>query len=350
MNSATLAIHPRAEAAHVRAIGTWLLLCCAVLLALVMLGGATRLTESGLSIVDWKPVTGVLPPIGEAAWQAEFARYQQSPQYQTVNHGMSLADFKTIFWYEYGHRLLARALGLVYALPLLWFWWRGMIPRTLRWPLLGVLALGAAQGYMGWFMVKSGLVDIPRVSPYRLAAHLMLALAIYASMFWLALQTLWPRARAAVSSGRLAKLLLAMVLLTILYGAFVAGLRAGLYYNTFPLMGGRWIPEQMAAYAPLWTNLTENPVAVQFIHRWLALATAGLALAVWWRQGALALDSSQRLARQLLLAAVALQLTLGIATLLAKVPVWLGTLHQGGAVVLLSAVLLWIQRGRPQRA
>jgi cytochrome c oxidase assembly protein subunit 15 len=350
MNSATLAIHPRDEAANVRAIGTWLLLCCAVLLALVMLGGATRLTESGLSIVDWKPVTGVLPPIGEDAWQAEFARYQDSPQYQTVNHGMSLADFKTIFWYEYGHRLLARALGLVYALPLMWFWWRGMIPRTLRWPLLGVLALGAAQGYMGWFMVKSGLVDIPRVSPYRLAAHLMLALAIYASMFWLALQTLWPRARAAVSSGRLAKLLLAMVLLTILYGAFVAGLRAGLYYNTFPLMGGRWIPEQMAAYAPLWTNLTENPVAVQFIHRWLALATAGLALAVWWRQRAFRLDAGQRLARHLLLSVVALQVTLGIATLLAKVPVWLGTLHQGGAVLLLSAVLLLIQRGRPRVA
>ena len=193
------------ERAQERAIGIWLMVCCATLLALVMLGGATRLTESGLSIVDWRPVTGVLPPMGDEAWQAEFEKYRQSPQYTKVNRGMSLDDFKLIFWYEYGHRLLARVLGLLFALPLLWFWLRRAIPQHLRWPLLGILALGAAQGYMGWFMVKSGLVDIPRVSHYRLAAHLSLALLIYASMFWLAVRTLWPAAANAQPLGRTPK-------------------------------------------------------------------------------------------------------------------------------------------------
>jgi len=171
-----IAIAPGEFAAPVRAraVGWWLLCCCGLLLALVMLGGATRLTESGLSIVDWRPVTGAVPPLSDAAWSAEFAHYQESPQYARVNAGMSLGEFKLIFWFEYFHRLLARVLGLAFALPLAWLWIRGAIPSRLRWPLLGVLALYAAQGYMGWFMVKSGLVDIPRVSPYRLAAHLAL--------------------------------------------------------------------------------------------------------------------------------------------------------------------------------
>lgn len=330
-----------------RAIGWWLLACCGVLLILVMVGGATRLTESGLSIVDWRPVTGVLPPIGESAWQVEFDRYRDSPQYTQVNRGMALADFKVIFWYEYAHRLLARLLGLCFALPLLWFWWRGAITPALRWPLLGLLLLGAAQGYMGWYMVQSGLVDIPRVSQYRLAAHLSLALLIYAGMFWLALKILWPRARSAAPPGGLHAALLALLALTILFGAFVAGLRAGLMFNTFPLMGGRWIPDQIWAMQPLWTNLTENPITVQFIHRWLALATLSLCLLLWWRLRRLPLDGGQRLALNALLAMVLIQVGLGIATLLLQVPVWLGTLHQGGAVLLLSAVLMLASRGLP---
>lgn len=327
------------QEAHERAIGRWLLLCCAVLLALVMLGGATRLTESGLSIVDWKPVTGVLPPLGDAAWAAEFQRYQDSPQYAKVNHGMDLAEFKLIFWYEYAHRLLARLLGLVFALPLLWFWLRGMIPQRLRWPLVGILFLGAAQGYMGWFMVKSGLVDIPRVSHYRLAAHLSLALMIYASMFWLALRTLWPARTSGKSLGKLFGFLLALVAVTIVFGAFVAGLRAGLMYNTFPLMNGHLLPPGMGAFQPLWLNALENPVTVQFIHRCLALTTFAVVAGLWlsWRRAELA--PAQRLALNALAAMTLLQLSLGIATLLYHVPVALGTLHQGGAVLLLSAVL-----------
>lgn len=339
MSAITLPLAGLSQDAHGRAIGRWLLLCCAVLLALVMLGGATRLTESGLSIVDWKPVTGVLPPLGDAAWQAEFQRYQDSPQYAKVNHGMDLAEFKLIFWYEYAHRLLARLLGLVFALPLLWFWLRGMIPQRLRWPLVGILFLGAAQGYMGWFMVKSGLVDIPRVSHYRLAAHLSLALMIYASMFWLMLRTLWPRRAAGKSLGKLFGFLLGLVAVTIVFGAFVAGLRAGLMYNTFPLMNGHLMPPGMGAFQPLWLNALENPVTVQFIHRCLALTTFAVVAGLWlsWRRAELV--PAQRLALNALAAMTLLQVSLGIATLLYHVPVALGTLHQGGAVLLLSAVL-----------
>lgn len=344
----TLDATPAARA-HERTIGLWLLACCGVLLALVMLGGATRLTESGLSIVDWRPVTGVLPPIGDVQWQAEFDKYRQSPQYVKVNQGMALDDFKLIFWYEYGHRLLARFLGLVFALPLLWFWLRGMIPSQLKRPLVGVLALGALQGWMGWYMVSSGLVDIPRVSHYRLAAHLSLALAIFGAMFWIAVRTLWPARPGAAPRARAGWWLLALAALTILWGAFVAGLRAGYMFNTFPTMGGHWIPPGMGTFEPAWLNLIENPVAVQFIHRLLALSLVGCVLALWWR-GRREADPALRTAQHWLLAAVLLQATLGISTLLLHVPVWLGTLHQGGAVVLLSALLWWLSRGGPRAA
>ena len=333
---------PVNERARPRAIGGWLLSCCVVLLTLVMVGGATRLTESGLSIVDWKPVTGVLPPIGEVAWQAEFARYQESPQYAAVNQGMSLPEFKTIFWFEFFHRLLARLLGLWFALPLLWFWIRGAIPSRLRWPLLGILALGGAQGYLGWFMVKSGLVDVPRVSPYRLAAHLGLALIVYALMFRVALGLLLPRAKLAAEElarrwpGRI---LLTLVAVTIVFGAFVAGLRAGLMYNTFPLMGGRWLPQDLFALQPAWRNIFENPVTVQFVHRILGLTTLAVSLWAWWRMRGMARDRVQTRSRHALALMVLIQVTLGICTLLWVVPVWLGTLHQGGAVLVLSAAL-----------
>lgn len=335
--------------ARERALGAWLLACCGVLLALVMLGGATRLTESGLSIVDWRPVTGALPPLDAEAWQAEFDRYRESPQYTTINRGMSLSEFKLIFWYEYAHRLLARLLGLVFALPLLWFWWRGWIAPSLRWKLLGVLALGAAQGYMGWYMVKSGLVDIPRVSQYRLAAHLSLALLVYAAMLWLALQLRWPVVEAGRRRRGIVAVLLALVGATIVIGAFVAGLRAGLAYNTFPLMAGQWVPDGLVTLAPAWRNLFENPTMVQFVHRCLALTTLALIAFLWLRMTRAGLDRGQRLAWHALLAMGLVQVALGIATLLLRVPVLLGTLHQGGAVLLLSAVLVVAQRGLPAR-
>jgi cytochrome c oxidase assembly protein subunit 15 len=321
-----------------RALGYWLLACCAILLALVMLGGATRLTGSGLSIVDWRPVTGVLPPFGEAAWLAEFEKYRQSPEYQKVNRGMSLDEFKTIFYYEYWHRVLARLLGLAFALPLAWFWLRGRVPRHLRWPLVGLLALGALQGWMGWFMVQSGLVDIPRVSPYRLAAHLSLALVIYACMFWLALKLLWPQP-ARPTGGRTFPALLALIAITIFSGAFVAGLKAGYVYNTFPLMDGRLVPSGLLNMEPAWRNFFENPATVQFTHRCLAIGTL-LAVFLAWVTGLRHARGPARLALHVLLAITLTQAALGIATLLLFVPVWLGTLHQGGAVIVLSAVLV----------
>ena len=338
------------DAADAHTVGRWLLLCCTLLLALVMLGGATRLTESGLSIVDWRPLTGTLPPLSDAAWQAEFTRYQDSPQYLKVNAGMRLSEFKLIFWFEYAHRLLARLLGLVFALPLLWFWVRGRIPARLRWPLLGILGLGAAQGYMGWFMVKSGLVDMPRVSHYRLAAHLGLALLIYASMLWLALRARWPQPATVRRFGSGFATLLVLVGATIVFGAFVAGLRAGLMYNTFPLMGGQWVPDGLLALDPWWINLLENPVMVQFVHRCLAILTLALSLRIWWQVRRPELDRTQRAALHGLGVMALVQVGLGIATLLWQVPVVLGTLHQGGAVLLLSAVLVVGSRGVPVRS
>ena len=323
-----------------RQVAAWLLVCCLVLFSLVVLGGVTRLTGSGLSITDWRPVTGVLPPFSEQAWMQEFDAYRASPEYQKVNRGMSLDDFKVIYGYEYAHRLLARLLGLVFALPLAWFWMRGKIPPRLRWPLVGLLGLGMLQGYMGWYMVASGLVDVPRVSQYRLAAHLGLALVIYAIMFWLALGLLRPRAGNAAPAVRLGlRPLLALVAITIVSGAFVAGLRAGMIYNTFPTMGGQWVPDGLAALQPVWRNWFENAVTVQFTHRVLALATATLVLVLWLRALRLPLTFAQRVAFHGLAAMLVVQVTLGIKTLLAFVPVSLGAAHQGGAVLLLSAAL-----------
>lgn len=335
-----------------RAIATWLLACCVTLLLLVMVGGATRLTGSGLSIVEWRPVTGILPPIGEHAWQAELDKYRQSPEYQKVHRGMSVQQFKTIFWFEYWHRVLARLLGVLFAVPLLWFWWRGRLPRRLHWPLLGVLALGAAQGYMGWYMVRSGLVDIPRVSPYRLAAHLSLALSIFAAMAWIALGLVWPRKPGQRSPARPWLLLAAVgVVATIIMGAFVAGLRAGYIYSTFPLMDGQWIPDGLLWLQPAWLNLFENPLAVQFLHRVLAIGTLLLALAAWG-MGRRDADRGRRVTLDLLATLVMLQVGLGIATLLNHVPVWLGTLHQGGAVLVLTAILAaaHMARGLPAQS
>ena len=323
-----------------RMVGLWLVACCVVLVALVLVGGATRLTGSGLSMVYWQPLS-VLPPLTESAWQAEFEAYRASPEYQQINVGMSLDEFKFIFWWEFGHRLLARGLGLVFALPLAWFWWRGMLPVRLRWPMLGLLALGGLQAWMGWYMVQSGLVDIPRVSPYRLAAHLGLALLILVIMLRLATGLLWtrppPQAAEGVRRGIRASLVLGA--LTILSGAFVAGLKAGLVFNTFPLMGGQIVPPGAWALEPAWRNLFENPGLVQFIHRVLALATLAAVLTSWWLGRT---SSDPRLRR--LLTAVALialvQVTLGITTLLMSVPIGLALVHQGTAVLLLGSLVI----------
>lgn len=332
-----------------RPVASWLLVCCAAIFAMVVLGGVTRLTGSGLSIVRWEPITGILPPLDQTAWEQVFHLYQETPEYQKKNRGMSLEGFKTIFWYEYAHRVLGRLIGVIFALPLLYFMARrrfapGMVPR-----LLFVLLLGGLQGALGWYMVKSGLVNDPHVSPYRLTAHLGLAILIYGYLFWLALDLLFPRTGTpggtqAVRWGGLAPWLTLLVFITVLSGGFVAGTRAGFAYNTFPLMGGHWIPEGLSTLDPLWRNLFENVTTVQFDHRLLATAVLAALLLYAWALIRQPLPGRLRLGVILLVLTLGLQYLLGVGTLLMRVPVALGAAHQGGAVLLLTACLfLWHQ-------
>jgi cytochrome c oxidase assembly protein subunit 15 len=319
-----------------RAIGLWLLSCCAMVFVMVVLGGITRLTQSGLSIMEWAPLKGALPPLNETEWQRLFALYQRIPEYQQVNHGMTLAEFQGIFWWEWVHRQWGRLIGAVFLLPFLWFLIRGRIRRGLA-PRLGLLfALGAAQGALGWFMVASGFADRVDVSQYRLVAHLVLALAIYVAMLWTALGLIRASESWPVPPRLAPHLLLALGLLclTIVMGGFTAGLHGGLVYNSFPLMGGEIAPSDLWGMAPGWINLFENPPAAQFVHRWLAVATMLTVLALGWcdrKTGSLPV----RLATAMAL----LQVGLGIATLLLLVPVPLAALHQAGAVTLLTLVV-----------
>ncbi|MBX6324050.1 MAG: COX15/CtaA family protein, partial [Rhodospirillaceae bacterium] len=322
----------------------WLLLVCAMILAMVVIGGVTRLTESGLSITEWRPVSGVLPPLSAADWQDAFARYQQIPQYRQLNPHMTLAEFKGIYWWEYVHRLWGRLIGLAFALPLFYFAARGRIPRALVPRLLLLLALGAAQGGLGWYMVESGLAERVSVSQYRLAAHLALALAIYAGMLWLAFGLLRPRPAALAPQARARLrphlwLIGGWTAVTILFGAFVAGLDGGFIYNTFPLMGGRLVPSDAFTAAPLWRDPFENPATAQFIHRWLAVGLVAAVLALWLRARRAAADRSVRRALDLLAGMALVQAGLGLATLLLVVPVPLAAAHQAGAVLLLSFVV-----------
>ena len=326
-----------------RAVAFWLLTCCALLFAMVVVGGVTRLTHSGLSIVEWQPIVGALPPLDDAAWQETFGKYKQTPEYRLVNPGMSLEGFKSIFWWEYAHRLLGRAIGAAFLLPLLWFALRRRIPRGLTWKLGGIFALGALQGALGWYMVQSGLVDNPRVSQYRLTAHLGIAFLIYAAMLWITLDLLFPRESqpSTVSRGlrRFAFGLAALVFVMVLSGGLVAGIRAGLAYNTFPLMNGRLVPPEIFSLDPWYLNFFSNMATVQFDHRLIAWLLAFLVPWFWLRVRREAASSRARLAAHLLLAALALQIALGIATLLLAVPVPLAAAHQAGALLVFSAAL-----------
>jgi len=328
--------------ANPRPVAIWLLACCAMIFAMVVIGGITRLTWSGLSITEWQPVTGIVPPLSAADWQAEFAKYRQTSQYKLLNAGMSLADFKTIYAWEYLHRLWGRLIGFVYLLPFLYFLVRQQIPRRLRWPLAGIFALGGAQGALGWWMVESGLADRIEVSQYRLTAHLALALAIYAATLWTALgvpvQGVQGDAPRWLARG--AELVLWLVSLTIVAGGFVAGLNAGLAYNTFPLMDGRFVPAGYAQIAPFWRNGFENVAAVQFDHRVLALTTVATVAVLWLAGCRAALSRRVRLALHALLAVALLQVSLGVATLLLVVPIPLAAAHQAGAVLLLTAAIV----------
>lgn len=331
-----------------RAIAYWLLVCAAMIFLMVVLGGITRLTESGLSITEWQPISGILPPLSEAGWQEEFARYREIPQFRLMHAWMGLADFKTIFFWEWLHRLWGRLIGVVFAVPLLWFVLRRRIPPGLA-PRLGfILFLGFLQGVLGWVMVESGLVGRVEVSQYRLVAHLGLALAIYAAITWTALGLLWPRPQAAPAAveppqaglRRAAALLAALVFVTLLAGGFVAGTNAGLVYNTFPLMDGRVVPADYLQLHPWWRNWFENVAAVQFNHRLLAMAVLASVIALWLAAQRHDLAVRPRRALDALLAAALLQVALGIATLLLVVPVPLAAAHQAGAVLLFTAALV----------
>ena len=338
------AVRGRAAWGAERAVAAWLFLCCALIFLVVVVGGITRLTQSGLSITDWDPIVGVVPPLSHAGWQAAFAQYKSIAQYRLIHSGMTLAGFKTIFLWEYGHRLLARLVGLAYGLPYFFFLWRGKLPRRLALPLAGILVLGFCQGLLGWYMVESGLAGRADVSQYRLAAHLALALLIYAAILWVALGLvraptegldpgpLWRRSAEGV---------LALVALTIAAGAFVAGLHAGLVYNTFPLMDGRLVPKSYAALHPFLRNWFENVAAVQFDHRLLAMTTVAVVLVMWAQGWRAALPRPALIALNLLFAAVLVQAGLGISTLLLVVPIPLAVAHQAGAIMLLTATILF---------
>jgi cytochrome c oxidase assembly protein subunit 15 len=313
-----------------RPVGLWLLVLAGMVVAMVLLGGATRLTESGLSMVAWQPVTGWLPPLSDAAWAQAFAEYRNFPEYKLVNHGMSLDEFKLIYGFEYTHRLWGRLIGVAFLVPFVWFLATGRIVRRRVPQLVGVFLLGALQGGVGWWMVVSGLVDQPDVSHLRLATHLGLAVAILLALGWPALDILRPRRPGWTREATWLAVLAALAFVQLLSGALVAGLNAGLAYNTFPTMNGAWVPSDAWNTAPLWHDLLYNPTSVQLDHRLGAYVLTAATLLVAWRIGWGRAGW--------IVAALAVQVTLGIATLLAQVPVWLGVAHQAGALVLLLAV------------
>ena len=332
MSPNTSPLYPSAD--HT-AIIRWLVFMAVMVALMVVIGGVTRLTGSGLSMVEWRPIMGTLPPLNEGEWLRVFTLYQASPEFQEINSDMDIAGFKWIFFWEYFHRLWGRLLGFCFFIPLVYFWLRGRIPASYKLPLIGLLFLGGFQGVVGWWMVTSGLVDDPTVSQYRLASHLSVALVIFSGLVWTAAnlaygRTNWP------SKHNLATLLL--VAATILAGAFVAGMDAGLLYNEYPLMGDGLVPYEYGEEG-LW-DAFENPASAQFHHRWIAvfavLAVIGV-VAKLYRQG-------HRPLAMMLGTIIFLQFALGLTTLLLGVPVWAGAMHQAGAVALLAATLLAIHR------
>ena len=331
---------------HDKRVAIWLLSVCALVFAMIILGGVTRLTGSGLSMVDWKPITGVLPPLNETDWQRLFEQYKSSPEYEKVNSHFDVVEFKKIFWLEYLHRVLGRIIGLAFALPFLIFAVKGYIARR-HWPrYLLMFVLGGMQGLLGWYMVKSGLVDVPHVSQYRLTAHLIAAFAIYAYMFWVAMSLLYPVDDTRKQSrhpwfGRTVALT-GLIGITIVSGGFVAGLDAGKIYNSFPLMGESLIPPGLLAIDPIWRNFFENTTTVQFDHRLLAIGTLISIIAYRiFARGAIFPARALRAADAMLYTAI-LQVVLGVSTLLLSVPLVLGAAHQATAIVLFTFALYLI--------
>ncbi|QPQ55110.1 COX15/CtaA family protein [Allosphingosinicella flava] len=342
MNTAAAsAFLPSARSPRPRAVSNWLLAVAALVFLMVVVGGITRLTESGLSMVRWEPVSGTVPPLNEEQWMAEFDAYKATPEYQKVNRGMSLTEFKSIFFWEYVHRLLGRFIGLAFALPLLWFAAKKAIPKGYGPRLTALLALGGLQGAIGWWMVASGLVDRPDVSHIRLAVHLLTALLILGGLVWTALDL-----RALDAGHGRAKMptlgiwTLSVLALQMLFGAYVAGLNAGYAFNTWPLMGDALFPAETPMLEPALRNFVDNPVVVQFVHRWLAFAVAGFAVLLGLKAGRL----GHKGAAHAVFTTVTVQILLGIATILTGVELWLGVAHQGMAALLLAAIVVAAHR------
>ena len=324
-----------------RAIAIWLFVMAFLVAMMVVIGGVTRLTGSGLSMVEWRPLIGTLPPLSQAEWMRVFTLYQASPEYNDINYGMSLAEFKLIFFWEYFHRLWGRMLGIAFALPLAYFAFRKMIPQGYKLPLLVLLFLGGMQGVIGWWMVKSGLVSDPTVSQYRLATHLGMALFIYGMLLWTGFNLFY--GKALRPSGHMMGVV-TIVAITIIAGAFVAGMDAGLLYNEYPLMGDGLVPIEYGEEGL--SDPFENPAAAQFHHRWIAVLAVIGVLTLWRRANRIAHIRS----RGMTVGAIVLgQFTLGIITLLNGVPVWMGAAHQLGAVLLLGACL-WCVHGLSQKS
>lgn len=327
-----------------RAVRIWLGFVLLALFCLVIIGGATRLTNSGLSITEWKPIHGVIPPLNAAEWEEEFKLYQRIPEYQQMNSAMTVDEFKGIFWWEWAHRLIARGIGVIFALPLLYFWITGKVERRLRWPLFGILMLGGLQGAIGWWMVASGLAVRTDVSQYRLATHLIMACLIFASCMWI-MRGLSPHSDdpAPVQNSRIWAAAIAIFALFQIYlGALVAGLDAGFTYNTWPLMDGAVVPSDLLIQQPAWINFFENPKTVQFIHRLGAYTLFALTLVNMIFALAAAPSTTHARRAVVLFLLVTVQAAIGIATLLLHVPLHWGLLHQAGALVVFGfAVANW---------
>ena len=343
----TVTIHPGGAMSSLpvspggrRAIGYWLLAVAALVFLMVIVGGITRLTESGLSIVEWHPVSGILPPLGAEDWERAFRAYQQYPEYRLLNRGMTLAEFKSIYWWEYVHRLLGRLIGLAYAIPLVLFWIRKRIPRGYRSRLLFILFLGALQGGLGWIMVKSGLVNEPAVSHYRLSAHLLLAVTIYAFLIWTALDLLGTRRRCRDRRLRhWVQGLVALIFVQIGLGGLVAGLKAGHVYADWPWMNGRFVPELAWSMRPVWRNFLDNAALVQFNHRLGAYLLVLAMTAIMIRSFTHRAPAPVKVGAMALLFLVVAQATLGVMTLLSGVVLPIAVLHQAGALIVLAGAL-----------
>ncbi|NUQ36347.1 MAG: COX15/CtaA family protein [Caldilineales bacterium] len=326
-----------------RAVTRWLYLVALVVALMVTVGGFVRLTRSGLSIVEWKPISGVIPPIGEEAWQTEFAKYKLTPEYQKVNRGMSLAEYQRIFYLEYIHRLIGRVAGLLVVLPLFYFLWRGILPWRHAGVYLLIAALFGFQAFLGWYMVSSGLIDRPRVDEFRLTAHLLTALTILALALWKALRgtrALHVAGSVSPTARRLVLWLVALVVLQIGYGGLVAGMRAGHISDTWPLMFGRWIPAGLLAEAPGgWANLFFNATTVHFVHRWFAFVVLIVASALYFEAQRRRLDVGLQRAALLVVGIILLQITLGVTVVLFGVPISLALWHQATAMLLFMAAI-----------